>query len=86
MEPHGSLLFLQKSTIGPCSEPDESNPYHPMPFSNTKHESLIIMWNGRQYTCPLKLLLISRVCVRTQCEELEGQEGGGGAVAEFPQL
>jgi hypothetical protein len=32
MEPEESLLCSQKPYTGPCPEPDESSPYHPILF------------------------------------------------------
>jgi hypothetical protein len=32
MEPEGSLPFSQEPDTGPCPEPDQSNPYHPILF------------------------------------------------------
>jgi hypothetical protein len=32
MEPDGSLPCSQESATGPCPEPDQSNPYHPIVF------------------------------------------------------
>jgi hypothetical protein len=33
MDPEGSLQCSQEPTIGPCPEPDESNPYPPNQFA-----------------------------------------------------
>jgi hypothetical protein len=32
LEPEGLLLCLQEPDTGPYPEPDESSPYHPIPF------------------------------------------------------
>jgi hypothetical protein len=34
MEPEGSLLCSQETSTGPYSEPDQSNPHHPIRFLN----------------------------------------------------
>jgi hypothetical protein len=36
MEPEGSLLCSQEPSTGPYSEPDQSNPYHPIPNQKTQ--------------------------------------------------
>jgi hypothetical protein len=35
MEPGGSLRWSQEPSIGPYPEPDQSNPYHRILYSNT---------------------------------------------------
>jgi hypothetical protein len=65
MVPEGSLPCSQEPSIGPYSEPDQSNPYHPTYLSKLIQTAMI---NNRLYFIPIIFLTklfsnISNMCL-----------------------
>jgi hypothetical protein len=68
MKPEGSLPCLQERSTGPCSEPDQSNPYHPILSLSKIHVNIVhspsswssqwslSFWHSYQYSICIPLL------------------------------
>jgi hypothetical protein len=73
MEPEGSLPRSQEPSIGPYSEPDQSNPCHPIlpkihfniahPPTSWSSQWSLSFWNSHQY--PICIPLIPHSCYMT---------------------
>jgi hypothetical protein len=56
MEPEGSLPCSQEPSTGPYTEPDQSNPYHPiLSLRNIRHLALLEL--NSQHTHSVKIVL-----------------------------